>query len=138
MERQIYSKNYHATHLENYKIYTERRKSRRKLNTERFKSYDIAAMARRKARKLQASGSFTSKQWRDLKAQYDYTCLCCGKREPDIKLSADHVIPLAKGGSNDIENIQPLCISCNSTKYLDSTDYRKQATLDAILEGKTL
>jgi 5-methylcytosine-specific restriction endonuclease McrA len=78
----------------------------------------------RKARKLGNGGNYTAMQWRLLKARYNYTCLCCGRREPDIKLTPDHVIPLARGGSNGIENIQPLCGSCNCRKYTDTTDYR--------------
>lgn len=83
-----------------------------------------AAMQRRRARKRNALGSFTPAEWRVLCAQYDHRCLCCGEREPVIQLVPDHVIPLAKGGSNFIANIQPLCIVCNSKKNVRIIDYR--------------
>ena len=79
---------------------------------------------RRRARKQNAEGSFTEQEWQDLKAHYNYTCLRCGKSEPDILLTVDHVIPLEKRGSNYISNIQPLCGSCNGAKGTKSTDYR--------------
>jgi 5-methylcytosine-specific restriction endonuclease McrA len=59
----------------------------------------------------------TRKKWELLKKQYGYTCPMCGKKEPKIKLTEDHIIPLSKGGSDYIENIQPLCVSCNTKKY---------------------
>lgn len=78
----------------------------------------------RRARKLDAEGSHTDKEWQDLKAFYNHKCLCCGKQEPEIKLTRDHVIPLTQGGSNSIENIQPLCARCNSKKNFKHIDYR--------------
>lgn len=78
----------------------------------------------RKARKLGNGGTFTAMQWRMVKARYNYTCLRCGKREPEIKLSPDHVVPLAMGGANSIDNIQPLCVSCNCRKHAKHIDYR--------------
>jgi 5-methylcytosine-specific restriction endonuclease McrA len=39
-------------------------------------------------------------------------------------LTEDHVVPLSLGGSNDIDNIQPLCKSCNSSKRGRHIDYR--------------
>jgi 5-methylcytosine-specific restriction endonuclease McrA len=76
----------------------------------------------RRARKLNASGSFTAQEWHDVCAHYNHTCLCCGAS--GVRLTADHVVPLSKGGSNDISNIQPLCISCNCRKYTKIIDYR--------------
>lgn len=63
-----------------------------------------------------SSGYFTLTEWQTLKAQYNWTCPACRKAEPKIKLTVDHIIPILKGGSNNIENIQPLCGSCNSKK----------------------
>ncbi len=66
--------------------------------------------------KRSAEGNHTFGDWVNLKARYNWTCPCCKKKEPDIKLAEDHIVPLTKGGSNNIENIQPLCKSCNSKK----------------------
>ncbi len=61
--------------------------------------------------------SHTFGEWENLKAQYNWTCPACKKSEPQIKLTEDHIIPLSKGGSDNIENLQPLCQSCNSKKH---------------------
>jgi 5-methylcytosine-specific restriction endonuclease McrA len=76
----------------------------------------------RRARKRQAPGKHTMKEWRDLCAKYGNRCLACGA-VPD-KLSPDHVIPLSRGGSDDIKNIQPLCLPCNHRKHARTIDYR--------------
>ena len=76
----------------------------------------------RRARRVDAEGSFTKKEWIDLCNKYGNKCLCCGEKK---KLTADHVIPLEKGGTNYITNIQPLCGSCNSRKHTKAIDYRK-------------
>ena len=46
-----------------------------------------------------------------------YRCQMCGARKSDgVQLTIDHIIPLAAGGSNDIDNLQTLCKSCNENK----------------------
>lgn len=75
-------------------------------------------------RRRNAKGRFTPQEWIALKAYCNNTCLCCGRSEPEIKLTIDHIIPLILGGSNTIDNIQPLCKSCNSSKSAKHIDYR--------------
>ena len=71
---------------------------------------------RRRARKVGAEGNYTVAEWEALKAQYDNTCLWCRRREPEVKLSPDHIVPLARGGTNWISNIQPLCAMSNGRR----------------------
>lgn len=91
----------------------------------RTKEYGSIYKKRHRARKKMAVGSHTLQEWEDLKKKYNYTCLCCGKREPEITLTEDHIVPLSKGGTDYIDNIQPLCQRCNSRKNTKIVDYRK-------------
>jgi len=70
-----------------------------------------------KKRHRRVETGYTSREaWELLKRLYDYTCPCCGKREPDIKLTKDHIVPVCMGGTSFIENLQVLCERCNAEK----------------------
>jgi 5-methylcytosine-specific restriction endonuclease McrA len=88
-------------------------------NTDRYTMH----VAIRRARERNAPGRWTVQEWVDLCATYGNKCLRCGSSE---SLSPDHVVPLCKGGSNDITNIQPLCVQCNLRKHRTIADYRPQ------------
>lgn len=48
----------------------------------------------------------------------DYTCQMCGATlEDGVKLHIDHIIPVSKGGGNDMDNLQVLCHKCNLAKH---------------------
>lgn len=86
----------------------------------------------RRARLRAVGGSYTAAEWKSLKQTYNYTCLRCGRREPDICLTVDHVIPITMGGRNSIDNIQPLCFSCNCAKGPRIADYRDRTYAVAV------
>jgi 5-methylcytosine-specific restriction endonuclease McrA len=75
---------------------------------------------------LGGGGSHTDAEREALKAAYGHACLRCGKHEPEIEITRDHIVPVVKSGSDDIANIQPLCRSCNGTKGAQTIDYRPQ------------
>lgn len=50
-------------------------------------------------------------------------CVFCGT---DKKVGLDHDIPFAQGGLNVLNNVQPCCLSCNSSKNDKTSDeYRE-------------
>jgi len=101
----------------------EKIKAYRKKWTNENRDYKNFLNLQRLSKKKNAEGSHTFGEWELLKKQYGYRCLACGKYEPDIKLTEDHIIPLIRGGSDYIENIQPLCKICNSRKFTKIIKY---------------
>jgi 5-methylcytosine-specific restriction endonuclease McrA len=76
----------------------------------------VAAMAKaRRLRELNAPGSHTPEDWERVKATYNYECAekdetCRGS------ITKDHEVPLIMGGSDNPENLRPLCRSHNARK----------------------
>lgn len=82
---------------------------------------------RRALKKKRVKGSFSWQEWLNVKKRYNYSCAICKITEDDLakkykdsqfrKLTIDHIKPIARGGTNYIDNIQPLCIGCNAKKH---------------------
>lgn len=46
-----------------------------------------------------------------------FRCVICGRgAEDNVKLHIDHILPLAKGGKTEIDNLRTLCAECNHGK----------------------
>ncbi|MCR4307104.1 MAG: HNH endonuclease [Candidatus Berkelbacteria bacterium] len=69
-----------------------------------------------------AEGKFTIEEWELKKKEFGYRCVLCGVTEETLLnttgygLSIDHIIPVSRGGTNWVSNLQPLCRGCNSKK----------------------
>lgn len=67
----------------------------------------------RRAKEKSAPGSFTLSELKAVYMTQEYRCAYCQSEDP---LSIDHIVPLSRGGSNWITNIQGLCLTCNLKK----------------------
>lgn len=77
--------------------------------------------ARTRRNRIKESGKrYTWLEWEVVKAQYQNMCANCGSDD----ITVDYVIPVSKGGSGGIENVQPLCRNCNRLKGMQTIDYR--------------
>jgi len=84
---------------------------------ERNRGKSVQQTLKRMKRVRDLPGTYTYEEWEELKKKCNYTCIDCGRSEPEIKLTRDHIIPVTKpGATNYISNIQPRCGSCNSRK----------------------
>lgn len=59
-------------------------------------------------------GSHTFAEWDELVEECGCVCVQC--RRGERPLERDHIVPISRGGSNYIWNIQPLCKPCNVGK----------------------
>jgi 5-methylcytosine-specific restriction endonuclease McrA len=85
-----------------------------------------------------AEGSHTTEQWYAVLKKFEYKCAYCGETR---NLTRDHIVPLARGGTNNINNIVPACASCNSSKWANdmvewytSREYYDEEKLCRIIE----
>lgn len=82
--------------------------------------------SRLKKQRRRAAGTLTAADWQAVLDLYGSACLACGSDDPP---TIDHVIPISQGGSNTVDNVQPLCNSCNGRKRAKTIDYRPGAAM---------
>lgn len=71
---------------------------------------------RRRARKHQCGGSHTAADLRAILGAQKHRCAYCRADLRKVRRHLDHIMPLARGGSNGPENLQYLCEPCNRSK----------------------
>lgn len=63
-----------------------------------------------------APGKFTTRDWRRVVDAFNGCCAYCGRKGTNRTLVIEHVLPVAQGGSTNVNNILPACRSCNREK----------------------
>jgi 5-methylcytosine-specific restriction endonuclease McrA len=63
----------------------------------------------------------------DALVKANFRCQSCGVLSRNARLEIDHKIPVAKGGTNAIANLQVLCVACNRGKGAKLKRKRKQS-----------
>ncbi len=139
----LYNQEYHAQYyLENADAIIERSKQYYAEHTDEVKARiaqwrkdnpdkTVVYSQNRRARINGSDGNWTADEWEWLFELLGRKCLDCGRTIEELELlgipmTKDHIVPLAIGGSNCIENLQPLCRQCNSTKHTTIIDFRPQ------------
>lgn len=46
----------------------------------------------------------------------NFTCQYCSAKPPNVPLEIDHIIPVSKGGKNNVDNLLTACFDCNRGK----------------------
>lgn len=77
---------------------------------------------RRRTRRKNAEGSFSLNDLSSILSRQRSLCVYCHRkisflpRKGELKTHVDHIMPLARGGSNWPSNLQMTCFQCNTRK----------------------
>lgn len=90
---------------------------------QRLRNQALHAKRRRRLAAARRKGTHTNEEWSALKNEFLMHCVRCGCVPG--KLVKDHITPLYQGGSDGLENLQPLCIRCNSSKGAEAFNWKE-------------
>jgi 5-methylcytosine-specific restriction endonuclease McrA len=118
--------NHRAMVERNREYYNKKSREWSKANPDKRK----AMTAKRRALERSAAGSCTIADIQAIHAAQNGCCAYCRKKlafAGNRNCCVDHIVPLARGGTNDRRNLQILCRSCNSKKWaLDPIEFAQR------------
>ena len=85
-------------------------------NPEKAREYSRINRRTRRARAKNSGGTHTASHLAEILKAQGNRCAYCRSDLKRAKKNVDHIIPLARGGSNGRANLQYLCRPCNQSK----------------------
>ena|ERR1035441_5660181 len=80
---------------------------------------------KREAKRRGNGGSHTAVEWITLCWSSGWRCCYCGIHLTAKTVTRDHLVPLSRGGTDNIDNIAPACGPCNYRKHTKTeTEFR--------------
>ena len=64
---------------------------------------------------METTNGYFALRWAAL-SRDNFTCQYCGQHAPNVILHADHIIPVAAGGKDTLDNLVACCSACNIGK----------------------
>jgi 5-methylcytosine-specific restriction endonuclease McrA len=79
-------------------------------------NYNRNIIAKRIQKKVRVVASVSKKYFLEMCKAQGYLCNLCFNLFPPSRLSIDHIHPVARGGTNNPNNLHILCLRCNQSK----------------------
>lgn len=118
--KRYYTENYEAVRAQ-MRGYRQRNITKARAETEAWQKANPERFAtskrNRRARKKQAAGSHSAADISDIFKLQRGLCGYCQASLRRNTPQVDHIVALARGGSNDRRNLQLLCRPCNTAKH---------------------
>ena len=126
-----YTKQWNENNPEYYKQWNEANpeyyKQWRENNRVRDNEIHLKANHKRRAKLKSNGGEYTLEQWNECLEFFDYKCAYSGAELTKDNTNVEHIIPISKGGTNNIYNIIPTLDSVNKSKNAsDMLEWYKQ------------
>lgn len=94
---------------------------RRRENVTKKKHTDFVGGMKRRG---ESSVNYTHQQWKETVIFFGGECCYCGRTmKKGERLTRDHLVPVADGGTTCQSNVVPACSTCNSSK--GKTEWRE-------------
>ena len=104
-----YGKQHYENNPEYYKQWREN-------NRVRNNEISLKAQHKRRAKLKSNGGEYTLEQWQECLEFFDYKCAYSGAELTKDNTNVEHIIPISKGGTNNIYNIVPALDTVNKSK----------------------